>query len=100
MWATFFKKQQILLEVLQTLLNKVGNPEGISIDLSSQVSGVVLLLLTTLRRTYDGSKYFKNDESSQDSFLGVPLLDHSERVAGRSVIYPSGLQVILKGLIL
>ena len=93
-------RQQILLEVLQTLLNKVGNPEGISIDLSSQVSGVVLLLLTRLRRTYDGSKHFKNDESSQDSFLGLPLLDHSERGAGRSVIYPSGLQVILKGLIL
>ena len=50
-------RQQILLEVLQTLLNKVSNPDGISLDLRSQVSGVVLLLLTTLRRTYEGTKY-------------------------------------------
>ena len=93
-------RQQILLEVLQTLLNKVSNPEGISIDLTSQVSGVVLMLLTTLRRTYDGSKHFNSDENAQDSFFGLPLLDHPERGSGRSVIYPSGLQVILKGLIL
>ena len=93
-------RQQILLEVLQTLLNKVSNPDGISLDLSSQVSGVVLLLLTTLRRTYEGTKYFKNDESVQDSFFGLPLLDHPDKGPTRSVIYPSGLQVILKGLIL
>ena len=91
-------RQQILLEVLQTILNKVSNPEGISTELSSQVSGVVLLLLTTLRHTYDKQKNNKG-EGNRESFL--PLLDVSKSTASnKSVIYPSGLQVILKGLIM
>ena len=86
-------RQQILLEVLQTLLNKVSNPEGISLDLSSQVSGVVLLLLTTLRHTYDKQKCPNSTESTRESFL--PLLDVSKYSGSvKSVIYPSGLQVI------
>ena len=91
-------RQQILLEVLQTLLNKVSNPEGIIPELSNQVSGVVLLLLTTLRHTFDRQKGADKSDGNRDSFL--PLLDVSKRSGtSKSVIYPSGLQVILKGLV-
>ena len=45
------QRQQILLELLQTLLNKVLT-EGASTELTSPVSGIVLLLMTALRQTY------------------------------------------------
>ena len=62
-----------------------------------------LLLLTTLRHTYDILKKGSEDEgTSRDGFY-LPLLDVSARsgtVRQSSIIYASGLQVILRGLVI
>lgn len=105
-------KQQILLELLQTLLNKV-HLDGANLELSNALSGIVLILLTSLRATYriySSSSSTRFVEAQQRRLEAnsdrAPILDNSlVRQKGRhgstssSMIYPSGLQVILRGLI-
>ena len=87
-------RQQILLELLQTLLNKVHS-EGASAELTSPVSGIVLLLLTALRHTYLTGKA---KDQKADGY--VPILDASTQMfTKKSMVYPTALQVVLKGLV-
>jgi hypothetical protein len=48
-------KQRLILELVQMLLNKVL-ADGALLEMTNQVSGVILLLMTALRQTYDGPK--------------------------------------------
>ena len=62
-------KQQLLLELLQVLLNKVLS-EGALAELANPVSGVVILLLVSLRQTYSASTenrgQVRNEEIQKD----------------------------------
>jgi len=105
-------RQQILLELLQTLLNKVLS-DGSSPELTSPVSGIVLLLLTALRHTYNGRRGgggVAGGDQSNDQY--VPLLDATMGSADSRMwsknnrssnsafpVYPTALQVVLKGLV-
>jgi len=87
-------KQQILLQLLQTLLNKVSIDETVP-GLTILVSSAVLLLLTSLRDTYDTSPDKKSVLGS--TFVGI--LDASAIECSSNEIFSSSLQVILKGLV-
>jgi len=88
-------RQQLLLDLLQSLLNKVLT-DGTIPELSNQVSGVVLLLLASLRHTYAGSSGSAPTESSQY----VAALDRSSAGDGPLTAYSTSLHVILKGLVM
>ncbi len=99
-------KQQLLLDLLQTLLNKVL-ADGTMPELANQVSGVVLLLVAALRQTYRHTNAAAVDAAkpsagASDTF--VPLLDSTSAAGSsarqHSVVYPSSLHVVLKGLIM
>ena len=88
-------KQQILLQLLQTLLNKVSTEEAVP-GLTILVSSAVLLLLTSLRETYEKTP----DKKSVLGSTYVGVLDAATLEASSSgEIFSSSLQVILKGLI-
>ena len=90
-------KQQILLQLLQTLLTKVSGESLVS-GMDSLVSSTVLLLMTSLRSTYTSTP--DRQDIMGDTYVG--LLD-SDPAAGSSSaggqLYSASLQVILKGLI-
>ncbi len=107
-------KQQLLLDLLQTLLNKVL-ADGTMPELANQVSGVVLLLLTALRQTYENAKDDSPSKSANavtgaaaaaaSSSSYVSILDSGTRTGtkekrNKSVVYSTALHVILKGLIM
>lgn len=87
-------KQQILLQLLQTLLNKVSVDEAVP-GLAVLVSSAVLLLLTSLRETYDASPDKKTVLG--ETFVGI--LDTSIIENSSSEVFSASLQVILKGLV-
>ena len=109
-------RQQILLELLQTLLNKVL-ADGASNELTSPVSGIVLILLTALRQTYrqpetsDAAAAVASAAKQVDPQY-VPVLDATlgssdSRMWGgaaagskhSSIVYPTALQVVLRGIV-
>ena len=89
-------KQQILLQLLQTLLNKVTG-ECLVSGMDSVVSSTVLLLMTSLRQTYTNTP--DKQDIMGDTFVG--LLDNAAGDTAESAgqLYSASLQVILKGLI-
>ena len=111
-------RQQILLELLQTLLNKVL-ADGASNELTSPVSGIVLILLTALRQTYrqpetsDAAAAAVASAAKQVDPQYVPVLDATlgssdSRMWGKaaaagskhsSIVYPTALQVVLRGIV-
>ena len=99
-------RQQILLELLQTLLNKVS-ADGASNELTSSVSGIVLILLTALRQTYRLPEAPAKPAADPQY---VPVLDATlgssdSRMWGgagskqSSIVYPTALQVVLRGIV-
>ena len=87
-------KQQILLQLLQTLLNKVAGESLVS-GMDSLVSSTVLLLMTALRQTYTAAP--DKQDIMGDTFVG--LLDTQAAGDSSGQLYSASLQVILKGLI-
>ncbi len=81
-------KQRLILELLQLLLNKVL-ADGALLEMTNQVSGVILLLMTALRQTYDGCKR----DGNKDSTFYVTILDEG-RSKEASKLYSSALQVM------
>ena len=61
-------KQQILLQLLQTLLNKVAGESLVS-GMDSLVSSTVLLLMTALRQTYTAAP--DKQDIMGDTFVGL-----------------------------
>jgi len=92
-------KQQILLQLLQTLLNKVGGEEDTAPGLAHLLSSAVLLLLTALRQTYDAVP----DRAAVMSDTFVGLLDTTTAAVTtqqqQGGAFSASLHVILKGLI-
>ena len=82
-------KQRLILELVQMILNKVLS-DGALLEMTNQVSGVILLLLTALRQTYEGSN--KKDSVGQNPEAYVTILDQS-RAKETSRLYSSALQV-------
>lgn len=93
-YLTAVGKQQILLQLLQALLNKVTG-DSVVLGLSTLVSSAVLLLLTSLRETYEDSTEKKTILG--ETFVGV--LDAELEESSPREIFSSSLQVILKGLV-
>ena len=93
-------RQQLLLELLQTLLNKVLDDSTMP-ELANQVSGVVLLLLAALRQTYSVSvdTAMIMGESYVSLLDATPAAGSTSRTPARPKVYSAALQVILKGLI-
>lgn len=105
-------RQQILLELLQTLLNKVL-ADGASNELTSPVSGIVLILLTALRQTYRMAAPETPAAKASVDPQYVPVLDATlgssdSRMWGgagaggskhSSIVYPTALQVVLRGIV-
>lgn len=91
-------KQQLLLDLLQSLLNKVL-PHGAAPELTSQVSGVVLLLLASLRQTYYTARPrdSSNESSSRDELPSTS--EESLHQQATPNVFSSALGVILKGLL-
>jgi len=89
-------KKQILLQLLQTLLNKVSGEDSVP-GLEGLVSSAVLLLLTSLRGTYENTPDRKMVMG--ETFVGI--LDGTQLVETHSAgqPYSASLQVILRGLI-
>ncbi len=101
-------KQQLLLDLLQTLLNKVLADRTMP-ELANQVSGVVLLLITALRQTYssDGSGSSATIAKGADYYVSI-LDSSSSQLSGAggsdvarksSVVYSTALHVVLKSLV-
>ena len=71
--------------------------------MTNQVSGVVLLLMTSLRQTYSGDKKELLDSSSKETSGGnltfISILD-SGGLEGQGKLYSAALQAILKGLVM
>ena len=89
---SFSSKQQILLQLLQTLLRKVAGESLVS-GMDSLVSSTVLLLMTSLRSTFTNTP--DKQDIMGDTFVGILDTDSS----GPGQLYSASLQVILKGLI-
>ena len=87
-------KQQILLQLLQTLLNKVGSESLVS-GMDTIVSSTVLLLMKSLRETYSISP--DKQDIMGDTYVG--LLDNVSQDLGSAQLYSASLQVVLRGLI-
>jgi len=87
-------KQQILLQLLQTLLNKVSGENPVA-GLDTLVSSTVLLLLTALRQTYSGAP--DKQAIMGETFVG--LLDTTTMETTSEQVYSASLQVVLRGLI-
>jgi len=88
-------KQQILLQLLQCLLNKVSSENPVA-GLDTLVSSTVLLLLTALRHTYTSTP--DKQAIMGDTYVGI--LDSTTSLAATSEqVFSASLQVVLKGLI-
>ena len=85
--ANLGTKQRLILELVQMLLNKVL-ADGALLEMTNQVSGVVLLLMTALRQTYNSNK----TDADKDSSAYVTILDEG-RSKEASKLYSSALQV-------
>lgn len=81
-------KQQILLQLLQSLLNKVSGEAPVP-GMDTLVSSTVLLLLTALRTTYTALP--DRRDVLGETFVG--LLDSSVTEAATSQTYSASLQV-------
>ena len=88
-------KQQILLQLLQSLLNKVSG-ESLVTGMDSLVSSTVLLLMTSLRQTYSLAP--DKQDIMGDTYVGILDSSAGDSAAGGQ-LYSASLQVILKGLI-
>ena len=87
----------------QVLLNKVLS-EGALAELANPVSGVVILLLVSLRQTYNASTETRNQTEAYvsilDSLQSLKSGGREQASSGpTSRMYSTALQVILKGLI-
>merc|ERR550519_1659646 len=89
-------KKQILLQLLQTLLNKVGGEDSVA-GLEGLVSSAVLLLLTSLRGTYENTPDKKTVMG--ETFVGILDGTQLEETPLTGQPYSASLQVILRGLI-
>jgi len=89
-------KQQILLQLLQSLINKVSE-DNLVPGLDNLVSSTVLLLLTSLRTTYEGIP----DRQSVMGETFVGMLDNTVTgdTTGGGQVFSASLQVVLKGLV-
>jgi len=87
-------KQQILLQLLQSLLNRVSGEAPVH-GMDTLVSSTVLLLLTALRTTYTALP--DRRDVLGETFVG--LLDASVAEASTSQTYSASLQVVLRGLL-
>ena len=94
-------KQRLILELLQMLLNKVL-ADGALLEMTNQVSGVVLLLMTALRQTYSGKnkKDLTSNDRNNETFISI--LDAGNDLGGETQgkLYSAALQAILKGLLM
>ena len=81
-------KQQVLLQMLQSLLNKVACEAAVP-GLDTLVSSTVLLLLTSLRSTYSAMP--ERREVMGETFVG--LLDAAAGETNTSQTYSASLQV-------
>ena len=81
-------KQQVLLQMLQSLLNKVACEAAVP-GLDTLVSSTVLLLLTSLRTTYTSMPERK--EVMGETYVG--LLDSAAGETNSSQTYSASLQV-------
>lgn len=88
-------KQQILLQLLQTLLNKISGESLVS-GMDSVVSSTILLLMTSLRQTYTSAP--DKQDIMGDTYVGILDSGAGDTSAGGQ-LYSASLQVILKGLI-
>ena len=82
------RKQQVLLQMLQSLLNKVACETAVP-GLDTLVSSTVLLLLTSLRSTYSAMPQRK--EVMGETYVG--LLDATAGETNTSQTYSASLQV-------
>jgi len=87
-------KQQILLQLLQSLLNKVSGENPVP-GMDTLVSSTVLLLLTALRTTYSAAP--DRRDVMGETFVG--LLDITTTETSSSQTYSASLQVVLRGLV-
>ena len=74
-------KQQILLQLLQTLLNKISGDSLVS-GMDSIVSSTILLLMTSLRQTYTSTP--DKQDIMGDTFVGI--LDNVNLAPGHSLL--------------
>ena len=86
-------KQQVLLQLLQSLLNKVSGENPVP-GMDTLVSSTVLLLLRALRSTY--SSLPDRSQVLGETFVG--LLDNTQSEGGGQT-YSASLQVVLRGLV-
>ena len=87
-------KQQILLQLLQSLLNKVSGESPVP-GMDTLVSSTVLLLLSALRTTY--STVPDRSDIMGETFVGI--LDAAASESQGSQTYSASLQVVLRGLV-
>ena len=96
-------KQQLLLDLLQTLLNKVLADNTMP-ELTNQVSGVVLLLIAALRQTYLSKEGSGSSGSggSRENYVSIldAVRDRDPNRASSAPLYSTALHVILKGLVM
>jgi nuclear pore complex protein Nup205 len=94
-------KQHLLLELLQMLLNKVS-ADNAMLEMTNQVSGVVLVLMASLRQTYGKTKKTSEDGGGGRQDAYVTILDDTTRIisSASSRLYSAALQAILKGLVM
>ena len=69
-------------------------------EMTNRVSGVILLLMTSLRQTYSGDK--KDDHPKERSTTNETFISILDGGAGESKgkLYSAALQAILKGLVM
>ena len=70
-------------------------------EMTNQVSGVILLLMTSLRQTYSGDK--KDDHPKDRSTINetfISILDGGGAGESKGKLYSAALQAILKGLVM
>ena len=73
-----------------------------SLEMTNQVSGVILLLMTSLRQTYSGDNKKDNDpkESNSNNETFISILDGGGAGDSKGKLYSAALQAILKGLVM
>ena len=70
-------------------------------EMTNQVSGVILLLMTSLRQTYSGDKkddHPKERSTTNETFISI--LDGGGAGESKGKLYSAALQAILKGLVM
>ncbi|OWF55575.1 nuclear pore complex protein Nup205-like [Mizuhopecten yessoensis] len=98
-------RQAILFELLQDLLQKVGDEAALT-ELTSPVAGVVLTLMANLRQcfsveqaTSDGDRYTHYGSRLQENSATLGQSVAWAEGSGSRTLFATSLQLVLKGLI-